>query len=302
MISFLQYLDHKYYLYYKRHLNCRYHEFNEKIIEIAKKYLQLTAGKTAGVKKKKRRKKIIVSLTSIPSRMDSLYYTLLSIFNQTIKPDFIILYLAKDEFVDEYRIPKNIRQLQQKGLQIRYVDNLKSHKKYYYTMMHYPNDLTLTLDDDIIYSEKLIQNLIEEYRKRPESIICSRSRIVTRINGEIMKYNSWKCIDECDKDVEFKREDIFFTTGGGTLFPNWKFSKETFDLDKIMSNALLADDVWLNYMARLNKINIYNTVSNDCHCLFNCENQDFALADYNMGKNGNDICIDNMSIKYGIKL
>lgn len=49
---------------------------------------------------------------------------------QSMKPDRVILWLAKDEF-ENFEFPESIREFQKVGLEIRYCDNLFGHKRYY---------------------------------------------------------------------------------------------------------------------------------------------------------------------------
>ena len=50
----------------------------------------------------KRRRKVIVSMTSIPARIDKVWITVESLLRQTYKPDEIIVWLALDEFEKQY--------------------------------------------------------------------------------------------------------------------------------------------------------------------------------------------------------
>lgn len=301
MIEFLQRLDYELYLFGKKNYGFDYVKCNQNIIRLAKEYLDLFGKRLEGSVMAKREKRIIVTLTSIPSRMDFLPYTIKSIYNQTVEPDFIILYLAKSDFNDD-TLPQSLKNIVGDRLIIKYVEDLRSHKKYYYTLCNYPNDIMITIDDDIIYSEKLIYNLLKKYEENPNSVVCSRSNIINRFGDNPMSYNTWRGIEEYEKRKIINNRDIFFTTGGGTLFPNWLLTKESIKKEKFMKLTTTADDVWLNYMVRLSNIKIYNTDSLDCHCLFDCEKQEYCLSDYNLGMSGNDKCIRMMEEEYNVIL
>ena len=302
MIEYLQRLDYKFYTFWKKNYSLDYIGCNKKIIRLAKQYLDLFGKRLTDGIRDKRGKRVIVTLTSIPSRMDSLPYTIKSIYNQTVEPDFIVLYLAKSDYCGDDELPQSLKKLMGDRLIIEYVDDLKSHKKYYYALCNYPGDIMITIDDDIIYSEKLLFNLLKSYEEHPGSVVCSRSNIIKRFGNKPMAYKTWKGIEDYEKRHLIKNEDIFFTTGGGTLFPNWLLTKESVKRDKFMALTFTADDVWLNYMVRLSNIKVYNTDSLDCHCLFNCYDQEWCLSDYNLGMSGNDKCIRMMDEEYHIEL
>lgn len=81
---------------------------------------------------------VIVSLTSFPARMDKIYITLESLFRQTIRPDRIILWLADEQYPDKKAVEMRLKKYKKLGLEIQYCDDLRSHKKYFYTMKKYP--------------------------------------------------------------------------------------------------------------------------------------------------------------------
>ena len=139
----------------------------------------------------KRKPRIIVSITSIPSRFDKLYMCLSNIGDQSVKPDKVILYLGNNN----KNLPKEIIELQNRGLTIEYRDDskLRVHTKYFYAMKEYPNDIIVTFDDDILYNKNVLKNLYESYLKNPNCVSSMRIHKITVDNdGKINKYNNWK--------------------------------------------------------------------------------------------------------------
>ena len=45
--------------------------------------------------------KVIISLTSFPKRIDTVYLTIKTLLNQTVKPQKVVLWLAKNQFINE---------------------------------------------------------------------------------------------------------------------------------------------------------------------------------------------------------
>lgn len=114
-----------------------------------------------GDEKKRRDDSIIVSMTTFPARIGYVHLAIKSLLNQTVSPGKIILWLAKDQFQD-VEIPQQLRALCTYGLEIRFCDeDLFAHKKYYYAMRAFPEQIIVTYDDDIIYPEDLWKNCLQ---------------------------------------------------------------------------------------------------------------------------------------------
>ena len=107
---------------------------------------------------------VTVSLTTYSSRIYEIYLVIESIFQQTLKPNKIILWLDEDEFSDE-TIPLSLKRQQKRGLIIRYCNNMKSYKKLVPTLQLYPDDIIVTIDDDTICPSDMIERLLKAYCK-----------------------------------------------------------------------------------------------------------------------------------------
>ncbi|MDE7239159.1 MAG: glycosyltransferase family 2 protein [Lachnospiraceae bacterium] len=271
-----------------------------------RRYYSLVKRNASGLNQKKNRKReLIVSLTTIPSRIDSVYLTVESVLRQTYKPDKIILWLAKDEFRNAV-LPDSLLEQRKRGLEIRYCDNLRSHKKYYETMKRFPEALLVTIDDDIYYSEHLLENLVHAYTHHPNAVVCSRAHLIKhKVTGEPYPYNGWifysKWCKFFSKVKESEHESLFFTSGAGTLIPIWKMPRIC--LDKKLSGILCptADDVWLNYMVRLAKLKVMQLKSSDGWYVYREEAQNLSLSMVNLSRNGdnNDVQLTRMQKYFG---
>ena len=197
--------------------------------------------------------KYIVSLTSFPNRIGRVWIVVESILRQSHKPDKIILWLSSEQFRTLEELPQVLLNQQKRGLDIRFVkDDLKSHKKYFYALKEFPNDFLIIVDDDIIYPTTLISQLVELNAIYPKSIICHRAHRIKVENGKVLPYSSWNQI----KDFDGPNCYIFFTSGGGTLFPPNSLHKEVLNDAIFKKYCFYTDDVWLNIMGRLNRTTI----------------------------------------------
>lgn len=203
-----------------------------------------------GVKKSKRKPRIIVSLTSIPERMYDVHYTLYSLLNQQVKPDKVILWLSNEDFPNgELDLPKEVLALQRNGLSLRFCDDLKSYKKIIPALETYPNDIIVTADDDIYYPPNWLKILYEDYRRNENDIIAHRvHRISVDDKGMVDDYNTWE-LNEKGDDYSFLN---FATGAGGVLYPPKCFYKDILNKEMFMNKCKYSDDIWLWAMAVLN--------------------------------------------------
>ena len=191
--------------------------------------------------------RIIVSLTTYPARISTVWITIASLLQQTMKPYKLILWLAEEQFPD-YGIPDNLKKLKKRGLEIRFCEDLKPHKKYFYTVQEYPDYYVITADDDIFYPEDHIEQLWKGHEKYPDAVICHWShQIGFGRQGEFRPYNDWTVKGECAPSY-----DTLAVGCNGILYPPGSLSKETFDKKKIIEISLYTDDLWLKCMEILN--------------------------------------------------
>lgn len=172
---------------------------------------------------------------------------------QTKKPDKIILWLSKEQFLSLDLLPKTLLKQKKRGLDIRLVEgNIGSHKKYYYTLQEFPNDYMITIDDDIFYQSTMIENMFNYSIRYPLSVISQYSVKILWIENNLEPYVLWPAIKNEAKPNLYS----FFGTGGGTLFPPFSFAEDVLNKDLFMLLAPTADDVWLNAMCRLKNTKI----------------------------------------------
>ena len=213
-----------------------------------------------GVTTYKRDKKLIVSLTSFPERLYDIHYCIYSIFNQSIKQDEVILWLASEQFPNgENDIPQNVLNLKKFGLKINWCEDLKSYKKLIPSLLKYPNDLIITADDDLFYPNDWLELLYEEHKKNPDYIICQRSRKISlNMDGSFDEYNDWE-LNVGETEPSFIN---LSTNGAGSLFPPNSLYKDV--CNDILFERLCptADDIWVWAMAILNKTKIKSVKNN----------------------------------------
>lgn len=206
---------------------------------------------------------VIISLTTFPKRINNIWLILECILRQSKQPQSVILHLSKEQFPTFNTLPKRLNRYIDSGfLKIKLVEgDIKSHKKYWYIVQKNESYPIITIDDDIIYESHTIETLWNNYQEEPNTIIaCYCKKINWNIQHEILPYSLWNGkVNVGDKGL-----DIFFGSGGGTLFPinSLKDANEEFEI--IKNVCPFADDIWLNAIIRKNgyqvkKANAKNT-------------------------------------------
>lgn len=207
-----------------------------------------------GITKEKRKKQLIISLTSFPERIYDSHFTIYSLLNQSLKPDKVILWLAQNQFPNgESDIPYNILNLKKNGLSIEWCDDLKSYKKLIPSLKKYPNHIIITADDDLYYPEDWLKTLYEDYKKNPNCIISKRARVIS-VNSDntLSNYENWSLSYE-ERAPSFLN---FSTNGAGSLFPPNSLHESIFDENTFKKLCPNGDDIWIWAMSVLNKTKI----------------------------------------------
>lgn len=201
----------------------------------------------SGVTNRKRRQKIIVSLTTYPKRIGTIWLTIETLLRQSMKPDEVILWLADTQFPNGLAdLPEKLLRLRERGLTIRFCEDLRSHKKYYHALVEYPYDLVVLADDDMFYPRDTIRKLMEMHRKWPEDICCMTAQV---IEPDLHTLPSRWRNPRLDEHTLQHSARIQAFTGSGTLIPPQALHSDAFDRDRIRALCLHADDLWVTFMA-----------------------------------------------------
>jgi hypothetical protein len=255
----------------------------------------------SGITDTKRNQKIIVSLTSFPSRINTLWICIESLLRQTVKPDEIILWLADTQFKSLSSLPEKLLNQQKRGLSIRFCDDLKSHKKYYYAFKEYPDDVIITVDDDVVYPQNMVKALMDLYYKYPDSICCNFGSYITfNDKDEINLFRNWQ-----SSFVKMLNEPSYLLAPvgvSGILYPPKSINKEVFNKNVFTNICLYADDLWLKVMGLLNGT---KAIQSDCfprHFFTIQGSQKECLLRINITKKQNDVQFQALLNRYKIRL
>lgn len=234
---------------------------------------------------------VIVSLTTFPARINNVWKVIGTLLLQKQENIRIILWLSREEFPFEV-IPKKLKKLCKHGLEIKFVDdNLRSHQKYYYAFREFPKNIVITVDDDIFYPSNLITILMKEHVKNPNCIICHRGYEMTFDDKQkLNKYSKWSQVSIFHEP----RFNIMPTGVSGVLYPPGSYHKKIFDINAIKNVCFLADDLWLNFMCRLQGTKVVH--SGFLYGLITIiSSQEISLMSKNVNEGLNDMQIQSIN-------
>ena len=240
---------------------------------------------------------ITISLTSYPARMEQTFYAIKSLMLQTLKPDRIILWLSEIQFPDR-KLPEKFRVLIEKGLEIRFtVDDLRSHKKYYYSLQEQkPDEVVVTYDDDIIYDSRSLERIYKKHLDFPRAIVCDYGLAYTLEDGQISSYCKW----DCSSEEGLYTPSLFVTpyTGAGCLYPFGIMPTTTFDKNKLKELAFSADDIWMSLNEVLGLVPVVKARRQGEMLCTVYGSQLESLGNYNSQSNGNDEAVRRICNEY----
>lgn len=187
---------------------------------------------------------LVISLTTISSRLDNVALTIESLMQQTQRASRIVLCLDRETFQGR-ELPHTLRRQQGRGLEILFCErDLGPHTKYYYTLQKYPDALLLTVDDDKLYPADMVEGLMRAHRRAPDVVHCHRGHGITFRRSRIQPYKRWEW-----NTLAARPSALVFPTGvGGVLYFPGCFDDRVLDQGLFRKLCPTADDVWLKAM------------------------------------------------------
>lgn len=257
--------------------------------------------KTISYPKKKQYENVVVSLTTYPARINEVYYCLHSLLRQTVQPYKTILWLAKEQFPrEEQSVPKRILKLRKYGLEIRFCSDFRSYKKILPTIEKYRDKVIVTADDDALYPEDWLENLISESEKYPDCVVCYRAHEMRFDDNRIYPYSQWNGLS---KDVKGPSKSLVPIGVGGVLYPIYYFDGIDADYEVIKQFAPTTDDIWLKVIGIKKGISAVKVNKNSKEWFTVHGSQKSSLRSINVDEsNANDLALRNLITYYSIDL
>ena len=237
-----------------------------------------------GVTDIKRTPQLIVSLASYPARINTVYKTIETLLNQTVKPDRLILWLAEEQFPNrEKDLPENLLKLVDYGFEIGWCEDLKSYKKLVPALREFPEDIIVTADDDLYYQKDWLESLYSVYLKDSKNIYTRRACRITN-QGNIFKIAPHYSNTHYEPDFSNQ-----LMGGAGTIYPPHSLHEDVMNIDLIKTLVPTYDDIYFWAMAVMagtkiglihNKdLNIYNVEGTQDGALCKINGQSDRMSD-----------------------
>ena len=213
----------------------------------------------------KQDKKVIITFTTVPGRIDKSKYMIASLLNQTVRVDKIYIYIPfKSSKGIKYEIPKWMSELEKKFIQFeikRCNRDWGPATKIIPALMEFENtDYTIIyLDDDIIYNTNTIETLISYSKRYPNYAICNQGWNIERWGGNSSLlgrtlHHSGKYFPTIDP-YNHVFTDVMQGFSGVLIKPRFFDVKKLVKMDEYPKEVFFVDDVYLS--GHLNDQGVY---------------------------------------------
>lgn len=237
---------------------------------------------------------VIVSLTSIPSRLSKVHITLRSILCQPQKPEKIVLWLHDDL---KAQVPNSLKKLYGEIFEVRFTHLKCSHKKLVHSLKAFPDPPIITCDDDCIYRKNWLSSLYQTHLKNPENIIAHRLRCIQfSETGETLPYKKWICHGN-------ENPRSFLPIGAeGVLYPPHIFPKLVWDEALFLKLTPTADDLWFKVISLKENILPKKSENSPMESIPVMGTQKVSLKKANIDEDQNRVQWDNLSRYFDLKI
>lgn len=213
-------------------------------------------------------KELVGSVTTLPSRLPLVHLAIESIFSQTIRPSKVVLWIS--EKVDpQLTATPELKNLQERGLDIRFVEDVGPHTKLVYALKAFPDNSIFTFDDDIIYPVNMVQALWTQHLKFPEAVVSNWAReLAFDEKGSVLGVRSGRLLTPAnlEKNIEqATRYEVEPTILGfpygtsGVLYPPGALHPRVHDAQEFRRLCPKEDDIWFRVMGILNGTRVVPT-------------------------------------------
>ncbi|MGQ9427242.1 glycosyltransferase [Gilvimarinus sp. F26214L] len=143
---------------------------------------------------------LIVTLTSTSERLDVLRHTLISLSDQSYKPDRIVVCISKKPYLLDAGIKKLppwlAAMVEDSAVEINWVENTGPYRKLLPIYRQATaDDWIVTCDDDVIYGAHWLSSLVRSGKANPTAIVCGRARRPTKNPWNVRQsYMHWPLV------------------------------------------------------------------------------------------------------------
>lgn len=190
---------------------------------------------------------LVVSLTSIASRLGVVHLSVLSILNAHVRPERIILWL--NESLRDH-VPRRLAGLQGQCFEIRFRKDVGPHTKLVHALAEFRDRAIVTADDDMLYDQTWLARLWADHQSYPVDVIGHQCRVISvDIAGVLLPYRQWRSASPGESSP------FILPLGyGGVIYPVGSLSADATDSVLFRRLAPKADDLWFKAMSLTNGV------------------------------------------------
>lgn len=243
---------------------------------------------------------VIVSLTTISSRINQVHHTIQSILSQAGQFDIRVqLNISREPYLLDQGIadlPSDLTQLCARYPQFRvnWTANTGPFRKLLPVLEKCfeanSNPIIITCDDDVIYPADFVKTLVEAHL-RSNAIVAYRGYTIQLNEGNIQPYRSWQLSPKKTISV------LNIPTGkDGILYRPAFFDRRVTNVENFLSTAPTADDLWFKWHTALRSIPVLLLSTEGAPELPNNDQIDFDISLYSQFNKtgGNDVAVANL--------
>lgn len=184
---------------------------------------------------------IDVAMTTFGARAKVAHIALESIARGSTRPRKLILWVDDERILAD--LPRGLKRLQRRGLEILQCSDYGPHKKQYpYVTQIFDGTTSLaTADDDAIYPKTWLTELAEALLRMPNVVHGHRAYLMSLADEKVADYSSWALASSCEPSIQ-----IFCTGVSGVAYPPSALRALKEEGDRFMQLAPRADDVWVH--------------------------------------------------------
>lgn len=188
----------------------------------------------------------LVSLTSIPQRLEYIHLTIRSLLCQNDVSARIVLWLNHEL---RELLPRSLTKLQSERFEIIFKNQFSSHRKLVFSLDEFKQSVIVTCDDDLMYDSTWLSRLVRDHERFPNDIIAHECREISiDARGELLPYQLWPT--SIAKD--YSSPNLLPVGYGGVLYPPRALHGDVTNQELYMRLAPKADDLWFKAMSFLN--------------------------------------------------
>jgi hypothetical protein len=142
--------------------------------------------------------KVIVSVTTTKARLKFFFYAFQSLRKQKYNNFRLVINLSSEPYLLDEGISTIPDWLKDDKTIIRFIKNNGPYRKLIPLINEISEeDIIVTADDDVLYSEDWLEKIVERAFLYPNFIVCGRARHIKKnIIGRFQNYSNWPIVSE----------------------------------------------------------------------------------------------------------